>query len=106
MNKIITIGRELGSGGRTIGKEVARRLGIEYYDRQIIDDATRMPSSPAASPTMRVSALNTRDTSRLDAPTARSMPISLVRSSTEMLVMMPIMMEDTTSEMDTKAMSR
>nr|MDE5994270.1 cytidylate kinase-like family protein [Oscillospiraceae bacterium] len=30
-NVIITIGRELGSGGRTIGKEVAKRLGIEYY---------------------------------------------------------------------------
>ena len=42
MNKIITIGRELGSGGRTIGKEVARRLGIEYYDRQIIDDAAKI----------------------------------------------------------------
>ena len=41
-NVIITIGRELGSGGRTIGKEVARRLGIEYYDRQIIDDAAKI----------------------------------------------------------------
>ncbi len=29
---IITIGREFGSGGRTIGKEVAARLGIECYD--------------------------------------------------------------------------
>lgn len=39
---IITIGRELGSGGRTIGKEVANRLGIEYYDRQIIDEAAKL----------------------------------------------------------------
>ncbi|MBN2926576.1 MAG: cytidylate kinase family protein, partial [Eubacterium sp.] len=34
MKKIITIGRELGSGGRTIGKLVANRLGIPYYDRE------------------------------------------------------------------------
>lgn len=39
MNKIITIGRELGSGGRTIGKLVASKLGIPYYDREIIDNA-------------------------------------------------------------------
>ena len=37
MNKIIAIGRELGSGGRTIGRTVASRLGIPYYDREIID---------------------------------------------------------------------
>jgi len=37
MNKIITIGRELGSGGRTIGKLVSEKLGIPYYDREIID---------------------------------------------------------------------
>ena len=39
MKKIITIGRELGSGGRTIGKMVANRLGIPYYDRELIDEA-------------------------------------------------------------------
>ena len=39
MNKIITIGRELGSGGRTIGKLVASKFGIPYYDREIIDNA-------------------------------------------------------------------
>jgi cytidylate kinase len=36
MNKIITIGREFGSGGREIGKKLAKRLGIAYYDQQII----------------------------------------------------------------------
>lgn len=40
MRKIITIGRELGSGGRTIGKLVANRLGISYYDRELIDQAS------------------------------------------------------------------
>ena len=39
MKKIITIGRELGSGGRTIGKMVANKLGIPYYDRELIDAA-------------------------------------------------------------------
>lgn len=35
--RIITIGREFGSGGRTIGKEVADRLGIPCYDHELID---------------------------------------------------------------------
>ena len=35
--RIITIGREFGSGGRTIGKEVAERLGIPCYDHELID---------------------------------------------------------------------
>lgn len=34
--KIITISREFGSGGRYIGEEIARKLGIEYYDKDII----------------------------------------------------------------------
>ncbi|MBQ2990536.1 MAG: cytidylate kinase-like family protein [Clostridia bacterium] len=33
---IITIGREYGSGGRQIGKALAERLGISYYDKEII----------------------------------------------------------------------
>ena len=35
-NRIITIGREFGSGGRTIGREVARKLGIHCYDQELI----------------------------------------------------------------------
>ena len=30
--RIITISREFGSGGRFIGEEVAKKLGIAYYD--------------------------------------------------------------------------
>lgn len=41
MKRIITIGRELGSGGRTIGKMVANKLGIAYYDRELIDAAAQ-----------------------------------------------------------------
>lgn len=37
MTKIITISREFGSGGRTIGKEVAKKLGIPCYDKELIE---------------------------------------------------------------------
>ena len=36
MNKVITISREFGSGGRTIGKTVAEKLGIPCYDSELI----------------------------------------------------------------------
>lgn len=36
MNRIITIGREFGSGGREIGKRVAEILQIPYYDNEIV----------------------------------------------------------------------
>ena len=35
--KIITIAREYGSGGRIIAQKVAEKLGIVYYDNEIID---------------------------------------------------------------------
>ncbi|MGN1377945.1 MAG: AAA family ATPase [Dorea sp.] len=35
-NRIITISREFGSGGRTIGKKVAEKLGIPCYDSELI----------------------------------------------------------------------
>jgi len=31
LNRVITISREFGSGGRTIGKRVAKKLGIPYF---------------------------------------------------------------------------
>lgn len=37
--RIITISREFGSGGRTIGKLVADSLGIAFYDKEIIEKA-------------------------------------------------------------------
>ena len=33
--RIITISREFGSGGRFIGEEVAKKLGIAYYDKDM-----------------------------------------------------------------------
>ena len=35
--KIITISREFGSGGRSIGREVAQRLGIPFYDKELVE---------------------------------------------------------------------
>ena len=35
--KIITISREFGSGGRTVGRKVAEKLGIPFYDKELVD---------------------------------------------------------------------
>lgn len=35
--KIITISRQFGSGGRTIGRQVADQLGIPFYDKELVD---------------------------------------------------------------------
>lgn len=36
MTKIITISREFGSGGKEIGRRLAKRLGIPFYDKELI----------------------------------------------------------------------
>lgn len=36
---VITIGRELGSGGREIGMELSKKLGIPFYDRELLEKA-------------------------------------------------------------------
>lgn len=41
MNRIITISREFGSGGREIGKRLADKLGMAYYDREIITEIAK-----------------------------------------------------------------
>ena len=40
-NFVITISREHGSGGRTIGKKLAQKLGIPFYDQKLIDIAAK-----------------------------------------------------------------
>ena len=40
-NRVITISREFGSGGRTIGKKVAEKLGIPCYDSEIIQEMAK-----------------------------------------------------------------
>lgn len=39
--KIITISREYGSGGRQIGRMAAERLGVGFYDKELIDAAAK-----------------------------------------------------------------
>ncbi len=33
---VVTIARQYGSGGRTVGEMLAKKLGVSYYDKQII----------------------------------------------------------------------
>ena len=33
---VISIARQYGSGGRTVGEMLAKKMGISYYDKQII----------------------------------------------------------------------
>lgn len=40
-NRVITISREFGSGGRSIGKKVAEQLGIPCYDAEIIQEMVK-----------------------------------------------------------------
>lgn len=40
-NRIVTISREFGSGGRTIGKAVAEKLGIPCHDAELIEKLSR-----------------------------------------------------------------
>lgn len=48
MVKVITISREFGSGGRTIGKEVAAKLGVKCYDRELIEKIAQETGYAAA----------------------------------------------------------
>lgn len=41
MNKIITVGREFGSGGRELGRRMAELLGYAYYDYEIISEIAK-----------------------------------------------------------------
>ena len=41
MNRIITIGRQFGSGGRELGRRVAQALNIAYYDREVITEIVK-----------------------------------------------------------------
>lgn len=41
MKSVITISREFGSGGREIGKKLAEKLGIPFYDKELLDQASK-----------------------------------------------------------------
>ena len=38
---VITIGRQLGAGGRALAEELGRRLGVPVYNRELISEAAR-----------------------------------------------------------------
>ena len=40
-NKIYTIGREFGSGGKAVGEALAKRLGIKLYDKELLQQAAK-----------------------------------------------------------------
>lgn len=42
-NRIITISRQFGSSGRTVGKELAAKLGIPCYDNGALWNTTMLP---------------------------------------------------------------
>lgn len=41
MKKIITVSRQFGSGGRSIAKAVAEKLGYAYYDSELVDEVAK-----------------------------------------------------------------
>lgn len=41
MNRVITIGREFGSGGRELGRRLSEHLKFAYYDQEIISEISR-----------------------------------------------------------------
>ncbi len=59
--RIVTIGREFGSGGRELGKRLADELGVPCYDREIIIEVAK---SKGISPG-RVERINEADIRRL-----------------------------------------
>ena len=69
------------------------------------NSVTTIPKIPAINPTINVSALNTLDISFLEAPIALKIPISFVLSNTDIYVIIPIIIDETTNEIATNAIN-
>lgn len=41
MSRVITIGRQFGSGGREVGKKIAEMLNIPFYDKELVELAAK-----------------------------------------------------------------
>ena len=41
MSRVITVGRQFGSGGRDVGQKIAAALGIPYYDKELVEKAAK-----------------------------------------------------------------
>ena len=81
-------------------KEIKIKL-IGIVNNKVI----KIPNTPLVKPIIKLSLVNTRLISRFDAPILLRTPISLVLSITEMYVIIPIIIELTTSETETNAIS-
>lgn len=46
-NYVITIGRQFGAGGRELGKTIAAKLGIAYYDKELLEEAAKASGASA-----------------------------------------------------------
>ena len=46
---VISINREFGSMGRPIAKKISEILGIEYYDRDIVDKTAKKMNKPIST---------------------------------------------------------
>ena len=44
MDRIITIGRQFGSGGREFGRRLSEELGVAYYDQEIVTEIAKRTS--------------------------------------------------------------
>lgn len=44
-NTIITIGRQYGSGGHDIGKQLAEELNVPFYDKALLERAAKTAAS-------------------------------------------------------------
>ena len=40
-NIVITIGRQFGSGGRELGRLLSKRLGYQFYDKELLLEAAK-----------------------------------------------------------------
>ena len=80
-------------------------LQIKLFIGNVSNIVIPIPNSPAIKPTINVSALNTLEISFLDAPIALNIPISFVLSSTDIYVIIPIIIDETINDIATKAIN-
>lgn len=45
---VVTVSRQFGSMGRTIAKQMAEKLGIEFYDRDIVEETAKRMGLPVS----------------------------------------------------------
>ena len=98
---IISIKACTGFNFATLGN--SDNLYIIILAGNVSKKAINIPINPDVTPIINVSALNTRDISFFLAQSARNIPISFVLYRTLIYVIIPIIIQDTTSEIDENA---